>query len=425
VSLRRIAALPRPLRFALGLTVGAILYATLQPADVVERVPPWWCVACGDRGGADFILNVILFLPFGCAIGLTGARWRTALWSGLFLSTCIELTQAFVPGRDTSLGDVISNSSGAVLGFFVMGVIVAAARRSRPPALPTALSTVLALGLVALTGIALSPSYPASSYFGQWTPDLDGGFEWYRGHVLTASVAGVPLPSRQLDNQAEVRALLARGAPIEVMALAGPPPTRLAPLFSIYDDGEREILLLAPRHSDLVIRYRTRSLGWGLDRPYLTLRDALAGVRPGDTLHLQLWREGGGTCLALNGRRDCPLGFTAGAGWSVLIYPESFHPWLRGFLNAAWLWGILLPAGYFATSRSTLVGASLIAALGLLVVPGAVGLQTTPIWEWAGAALGIATGFWARRALARLPLQPERRPQIVFTSSAKQRSMRS
>ncbi|HKV70942.1 MAG TPA: VanZ family protein, partial [Gemmatimonadales bacterium] len=155
MSLRRIAALPRPLRFALGLTVGAILYATLQPADVVERVPPWWCIACGDRGRADFILNVILFLPFGCAIGLAGARWRTALWSGLFLSTCIELTQTFVPGRDTSLGDVISNSAGAVLGFFIAGVIVAAARRHQSPALPTALATALALVMVAGTGVAL------------------------------------------------------------------------------------------------------------------------------------------------------------------------------------------------------------------------------------------------------------------------------
>ena len=425
MSLRRIAALPRPLRFALGLTVGAILYATLQPADVVERVPPWWCIACGDRGRADFILNVILFLPFGCAIGLAGARWRTALWSGLSLSTCIELTQTFVPGRDTSLGDVISNSAGAVLGFFIAGVIVAAARRRQPPALPTALATALALVMVAGTGVALRPSYPRSTYYGQWTPDLDGGLEWYRGRVLDASLGAMALPSRQLDHQEQVRALLAQGAPLEVTALAGPPPTRLAPLFSIYDEQEREILLIAPRWHDLVIRYWTRSLRWGLDRPYLTLAGALDGVQRGDTLHLHLWRDGGRLCVALNGLRECGLGFTAGAGWSVLIYPESFSAWARAFLNATWVWGILLPAGFFATSRPTLAGASAVVLLGLALVPGAVGLQATPWWEWVGAVAGMATGWWARRALARLPQQPARQPQIVFTSSARHRSTRS
>jgi hypothetical protein len=413
------------LRFALGLTLGAILYATLQPADIVERVPPWWCVACGDRGKADFILNVILFLPFGCAIGLTGTRWRTALWSGLFLSTFIELTQAFVPGRDTSLGDVISNTCGAVLGFFIAGAIVAAARRHQPPGLRTALATALALAIVGGTGVALKPAYPRSIYSGQWTADLDGGLEWYRGHVLDATLGTMALPSRQLDNQDGVRALLAQGAPLEVTALAGPPPTRLAPLFSIYDEQEREILLIAPRRHDLVIRYWTRSLNWGLDRPYLTLAGAVAGVQRGDTLRLHLWRDSGRLCVAVNGRQDCGLGFTAGAGWSVLIYPESFGAWARALLDATWVWGILLPAGFFATSRPTLIGASAVVLLGLALVPGAVGLHATPAWEWAGAAAGIATGWWGRRALARLPLQPARPPQIVFTSSAKHRSARS
>src|SRR4029077_6988777 len=110
----------------------------LRPAAVVERVPPWWCVACGDRGRADFLLNVILFLPLGCALRLAGARIRTAVLIGMFLSITIELTQAFIPGRDTSLGDVISNTTGTFLGFVVAAVILAEPRGRRPPAVPTA-----------------------------------------------------------------------------------------------------------------------------------------------------------------------------------------------------------------------------------------------------------------------------------------------
>lgn len=425
MSLRRIAALPRPLRLALGLAVGAILYATLQPAAVVDQVVPWWCVACGDRGRADFLLNVILFLPLGGVLGLTGARRRTAVLFGMFLSITIELTQAFIPGRDTSLGDIISNTTGTLLGFVTVAVVLAQARRRRRPAPPTIGCTALALGVIALTGRALRPSFPPSIYYGQWTADLGGGLEWYRGHVLRATLGTTPLPSRQLDDQERIRALLRSGAPIEVTALAGPAPGRMAPLFSIYDDDEREILMIAPQRNDLVIRFWTRSLDWGLDRPYLTLAGALDGVRPGDSLDVRLWRQEGRTCLLVNNRRSCDLGFTAGAGWAVLIYPESFGWWVRALLNSMWVGGILLPVGFFASSRNSLVAAGVAVAVGLLVIPDAAGLSATPVWEWAGAGLGLAAGWLGRRLAARIPLQPARAPQVVFTSAARQRSMRS
>jgi VanZ family protein len=402
--LRRIATLPRPLRFALGLAVGAILYATLQPAAAVERVVPWWCVACGDKGRADFVLNVILFIPLGSMLRLAGARRRTAALIGMFLSIAIELTQAFIPGRDTTLGDVISNTTGTLVGFAVAAIVLAQARRHTPPALPTAFFTALALGVIALTGVALQPAFPPSTYYGQWTANLDGGLEWYRGHVLRATLGTTPLPSRELDHQEQIRTLLSSGASLEVTALAGPPPSGMAPLFSIFDDGQREILMIAPQRKDLVIRFWTRSLGWGLDRPYATVAGALAGVRPGDTLHVRWWREAGRACVLVDRRRDCHLGFTAGAGWSVLIYPESFGRWVHILLNAMWVGGILLPVGFFATSRTTLLAASAAVALGLVVIPGAVGLSATLVWEWLGAALGIGVAVWGRRFLARIPV---------------------
>lgn len=425
MSLRRIATLPRPLRFALGLVVAAILYATLQPAPVVERVVPWWCVACGDKGRADFLLNIILFLPLGGVLRLTGARGRTAVLIGMFLSLTIELTQAFIPGRDSTLGDVLSNTTGTFVGFVAAAIILTQARRQGSPTRPTALFTALALSIIALTGVALQPAYPPSTYYGQWTANLDGGLEWYRGHVLRAVLGTTPLPSRQLDDQELIRTLLRGGAPLEVTALAGPAPEGMAPLFSIFDDREREILMIAPQRNDLVVQFWTRSLGWGLDRPYATLAGALNGVRPGDTVQVRWWRQDGHACVLVNSRRDCHLGFTAGAGWSVLIYPESFGSWLRDLLDAMWVGGILLPVGFSATNRNTLAAAALAVALGLIVLPGVVGLSATPAWEWLGAALGIAAGLWVRRRAARVPAQPPRAPQIVFTSSARQRSMRS
>src|SRR4029077_19605642 len=103
----------------------------------------------------------------------------------------------------------------------------------------------------------------------------------------------------------------------------------------------------------------------------------------------------------------------------------SFGWWVRAMLNAMWVGGILLPVGFYATSRNALIVSGVAVAIGLVVVPGAVGLSATPAWEWLGAAVGLAGGVWSRRVAARIPLQPVRAPQIVFTASARQRSMRS
>ena len=432
MTLSRLARVPRPLRLFLGLAAGAILFATLSPSDVSERLPPWWCVACGERGGADFILNVILFMPLGAALRLAGARRRRAVAGGGVLSLCIELTQTMVPGRDTSLGDVIANTLGTFAGFQLADLTLAVARRPhpRPGTFAAPAAALLALAVVAVTGIALRPSYPPSTYYGQWTPDLDGGLEWYRGHVLRVRLGDTPVPSQRLEDQEQVHTLLRAGTPLDVTALAGPPPRRMAPLFSIYDDLEREILMLAPRGADLVIRFRTVSLDWGLDRPFLTLPGALAGVRAGDTLRVTLWRDHGRLCLALDGRRDCALAFTAGAGWSVLIFPGRFGAWVKVLLGAMWVGGILLPAGFLARSRNALAAVGAAALVGLAVVPGAVGLGPTPPAEWIGAAAGIALGVWARSAIPRIrflqPPAPASRPtpQTSATSSPRQRSIR-
>ena len=426
MTLSRLARVPRPIRLLLGLALGAILFATLRPAVVDERLPPWWCVICGDRGGADFILNVILFTPLGFALRLAGARRRRAVAGGAVLSLCIELTQAMIPGRDTSLGDVLANTTGTLVGFLLAALVLAAARRPRAGTVTAPAATLLALAVVALTGIALHPSFPPSTYYAQWTPDLDGDLEWYRGRVLRAQLGDTPVPSRRLDDQEAVHTLLQAGAPLDVTALAGPPPRRMAPLFSIYDDRQREILMIAPRDSALVLRFRTASLDWGLDRPFLTLPRALAGVRPGDTLRVTLWRDHGQLCLTLDGRRNCALHFTAGAGWSVLIFPEGFGAWVRALLGAMWVGGILLPAGFLARSRDAMTAVGAATLVGLAVVPGAVGLGPTPPLEWIGAAAGIALGAWARIAIPRIPfLQPAApTPQTSAASTPRQRSIR-
>ena len=90
--------------------------ATLTPAPgdpVGSRV----CLICGANGGVDAILNVLLFVPFGAGLALAGVRFRWAILVVILLSACVETAQLFIPGRDTSLGDLATNTIGGALAY--------------------------------------------------------------------------------------------------------------------------------------------------------------------------------------------------------------------------------------------------------------------------------------------------------------------
>jgi glycopeptide antibiotics resistance protein len=75
----------------------------------------------------DVFLNVLLFVPFGFGIA-SQLRFRNRSWAltfvlafagGAICSYCIEFLQIYVPGRDSGWEDVITNSTGAIVGCWV------------------------------------------------------------------------------------------------------------------------------------------------------------------------------------------------------------------------------------------------------------------------------------------------------------------
>jgi len=76
---------------------------------------------------ADFLANVLLFLPLGFALtclaqkrGLTRrAELIVVIAAGASLSFCVELSQVFLPSRFVSFVDVVSNTVGTVLGCLI------------------------------------------------------------------------------------------------------------------------------------------------------------------------------------------------------------------------------------------------------------------------------------------------------------------
>jgi len=72
----------------------------------------------------DFITNIILFLPIGFLFRLSRRKNKDrfclqALGFGILLSSAIEFSQLFVPGRYSQVIDVITNATGAWLGAII------------------------------------------------------------------------------------------------------------------------------------------------------------------------------------------------------------------------------------------------------------------------------------------------------------------
>lgn len=396
-------------RVVLGAVVAAILSVTLYPVSGAPTRPLLWCIVCGDSSTADVLANIVLFLPFGAMLAVLHVGRRRAWLSGALFSAVIECTQLMIPGRDSSIGDVLANTVGTALGFalarWLLDQLAPRERKPVPSSLLAALGAVaLVMGSVYATGVLLQPSFPADvAYYGQWTPDL-GNFDWYRGRVLKAEIGLLPLPSGRLADTPALRALLLAGTRLHVRAIAGPPVAHLAPVFSVYDVAEREILLLGLDDRDLVLRYRTRAMAWGLDQPDLHLPQAARTIARGDTLDITMAGAPGESglgeelCLEHRARRACRRGFTPGRAWAFLYYPESLSEWQRGLLDAAWLGGLLFLVGFLSRGdRTALLQAGAISLAALAFLPALVGLRALSVLEWAGAlgGFGLGTGSWA------------------------------
>ena len=71
----------------------------------------------------EFLANVVLFMPFGAAAVLAlplrapgAASTALVIGTGALASVAIECAQLFVPGRVSTISDVLANTLGTALG---------------------------------------------------------------------------------------------------------------------------------------------------------------------------------------------------------------------------------------------------------------------------------------------------------------------
>lgn len=112
----------------LGLLYGLmIIYASLEPfSGWMAPLPdtPFFLFEPWPQYVArfDIVVNVLAYAPFGFLVALIGTRRRpgarlaTAIGAGALLSFAMESTQMFLPTRDASNVDLLSNSFGATVG---------------------------------------------------------------------------------------------------------------------------------------------------------------------------------------------------------------------------------------------------------------------------------------------------------------------
>ena len=104
---------------ALVATVVVIAALTLSPRSGSNdlQLHPF-----GDFVPVDAVENLLLFLPLGVALCLRRTLHAAAA-TGLAFSASIELAQLVVPGRTTSIDDVIFNSLGTALGWTIVALV--------------------------------------------------------------------------------------------------------------------------------------------------------------------------------------------------------------------------------------------------------------------------------------------------------------
>jgi hypothetical protein len=118
------------------LAASGILFLTEYPFEFSTHPKPYRSISplllgYGAKSGLmDVVLNILLFVPFGFALGgklLERKNWKTALLYtaivGFVFSYFIELSQLYIPQRDSGWEDVCTNTTGAVVGYLLFALM--------------------------------------------------------------------------------------------------------------------------------------------------------------------------------------------------------------------------------------------------------------------------------------------------------------
>jgi len=360
---------------------------------------PLTCIACGELGGVDFFLNILLFLPLGLGLGLTGLTWRRALLLAGLLSFAIELLQLeVITGRDSSLGDLVANSTGggigALFGNYWPQVVFPAPRSARRLAIAWAVTLAC---IWAGTAWALGPEWePGGRWYGEWAPEL-GNHEPSLGRLFALEAGGKALLPGRTNEEAGLKSTVTARPSMTFRAVLGPQPAREPYIGgAIIDSSAWSVLYLGQDHEDLEFRLRMRASRLKLWTPTINLPNGMHGNQ-GDSVEAEGQLLDGAFVVSsrIGGkRRTLHLPLSASWGWSLVT------PWVSDFgINvrrptALWIIGLLALLTYWSAmaggSSQAIAPITTVVLLG--VIPYAAHFPPAHWSEWAAAVVGIGMG---------------------------------
>lgn len=379
------------------LSTAVIALATLLPGNGGASDG---CILCGHRALSDFLSNIVLFAPFGFGLALRRQSLLSTALAGALFSLAIEVAQlSLISGRDANISDLIANSLGAVAGWGLgdrRHWWMRAGRNHRCLTITAATLALLLMGLGLFT-----PSLPATTYYMQWTPRFEH-MGVYKGKVLSTRIGPLEMAGGQRITQTDsVRRMLFK-KPLQISATADL-GAEMAPIISIYDADQRQILLLGAERSDLTYRYRMLADELRLDHGDLRIHQAFEHITHGRTYRLKWAVDRAGYCLELEDQRRCGPGFTVGDTWT-LLRSLDWGTDERTVISAVWLWLMFIPAGLVSTGVRTTAKAGALMGITLILIPLFMGFALTPAYQIIASWIGLLTGWLTgARSIERYP----------------------
>ncbi|HEX5633052.1 MAG TPA: VanZ family protein [Gemmatimonadales bacterium] len=394
-------------RILAALTGVGILFLTLWPAPeeaARSAETPLWCLVCGDIGTQDVIQNVLMLLPFGLGLAMGGASRRAAALAGFALSCTVEALQlSVVPGRDASLSDVLTNSTGAALGAWLatqLDVLLHPSPRQAARLAWGAVATFVVFWVLSGWLVGLSPG-PAP-----WRVDVQPDIvdaPAFDGEVRAAAVSGVALrPGLQDVPPAIHDAYAADSIAVVLSLVATGGVAGRGGLLQVRDALGRVNAVAQRMGTDgrLSLRIRASQL---LLRPIRFRAPGVFAVRAGAPIAFDVRREGGWMAIAA-AHDGAPASRTGiGPHWlTTIMLPVDAEPGLAWELFAyLWVSALLALAANWAVQgalrRPAALAMAALAAVALAAVPPLFRLAPTSPAGWGMALGGVALGLLVGR----------------------------
>ena len=388
-------------------------------------MPPRWCLACGGLWLTDGISNVVLFAPFGLALGMLGVRWWGVLLLSAGFSLGVEYLQSIgvPPSRSAAWADVAANALGGLFGVWLLalrGWLFPASWR-----VAVRLSWGWAAGVVlmfALTSAALGPrsgnidascgDRAAPAAYGVSALPFTPGHGWFGGLADSLVVNGFTTTHRGTGPLIAMVSREPATVALRVVLRGREEGGALVPIGYLHVTGDSSaVAFVGEEDLAATLVVTRRAWDWGLAMPTLRLDGVFAGrsvtdLRPvvleawsaPDTLRLSA------RSAAFTGARSVAL--TPVIGWALIQTVFSIGGEFELLAHVCWIAVLMVPIGWWgiqagARSWGVLGIAMLWLWVGATAMPRFFGVAPVGVRDWALMLGLLAAGAVAGRVATR------------------------